>query len=85
MQGIRGSESDGISVFPNPSNDHWTISSGNRDIVSLQVFNIQGKLLLLDNPNSHTVKIDASGLAEGIYLTKISTDSGISVFRLVKK
>lgn len=85
VQGITGSESDGISVFPNPSNDHWTISSENRDIISLQVFNIQGKLLLLDNPNSHTVKIDASGLAEGIYLTKISTDSGIRVFRLVKK
>ena len=85
VQGITYIESEDLSAFPNPSNTHWTISSGNGDIISLQVFDILGKLILRDNPNSPTIKIDLSGFAEGIYLTEISTESGISVLQLVKK
>ncbi|MBT3207371.1 MAG: T9SS type A sorting domain-containing protein [Bacteroidetes bacterium] len=84
-QGTNNIEVNGLNVFPNPSNSQWTISSENTNITSLQVFDSQAKLILNHIPNSHIAKIDASNFAQGIYLAKISTNSGTSLIKLLKE
>jgi len=74
-----------LSVFPNPANSQWTIYSENTDITLVEVFDLQGKLMLNLNPNSPVAKINTSDLVKGIYFSKISTNSGTSTVRLVKK
>ena len=81
--GIRDQEIEGLSVFPNPTNDQWTISSENADILLIEVFDLGGKLHLSLKPNSRTANINASNLADGIYVSKISTHSGTSIVRLI--
>jgi len=78
-------ESERLNVFPNPTNSQWTVVSNNTNIICVEVFDLQGKLLLFLTPNSHRAKINASSFAKGIYLSKISTHSGISTVKLVKK
>jgi hypothetical protein len=78
-------EIKGLQVFPNPSNDQWSILSENTNIALIEVFDVQGKLLLMLNPDSHIAKIDASKLAKGIYVCKISTNVATSIVRLVKE
>jgi hypothetical protein len=83
--GIEKNKTNGLSVFPNPANSQWTIYSENTDINLVEVFDLQGKLMLNLNPDSPVAKINTSGLVKGIYFSKISTNSGTSTVRLVKK
>ena len=83
--GIEKNKTKGLSVFPNPANSQWTIQSENSDITLVEVFDLQGKLMLNLNPNSPVAKINTSDLVKGIYFSKISTNLGTSTVRLVKK
>jgi hypothetical protein len=73
-----------ISVFPNPLNDHTTISFGKQcDKVSLAVYNMVGqtvKSISLSAMDSYVLKRDH--LPSGIYFLQISADGSKS--RLVK-
>lgn len=75
---------EGLSVFPNPSNAQWTINTENDNITSVEVFDIQGKLLFVLRPDSNTVTIDATKLAKGVYVARIATNSGAGVVQLLK-
>jgi len=83
--GINNYEINELSVFPNPANSHWTIYSENTDITLVEVFDLQGKRLLIINPDSPIVKIYATNLVKGIYFSKIYTNLGTSIVRLLKK
>lgn len=83
--GISNIEIEGLSAFPNPTNNQWIISSDSININSVEVYDLQGKLIICLQLNNPVANIDASGLADGIYVSKILTDSGTSTLRLVKK
>ena len=83
--GINNYEINELSVFPNPANSQWTIHSENDDITLVEVFNLQGKLVLTHHPDNRIAEINASDLVKGIYLSKVSTNSGTSTIRLAKK
>ncbi len=72
------------SVFPNPSNDEWTIHSESINVDQVEVFDLQGRALLRLTPDNRTIKIDASNFAPGIYTAKLSTALGTNSIRLVK-
>ena len=83
--GINNYEISELTVFPNPANSHWTIYSENTDITLVEVFDLQGKRLLIIKSNSPIVKIYATNLVKGIYFSKIYTNLGTSIVRLIKK
>jgi hypothetical protein len=62
-----------------------TVVSKSTDITLVEVFDIQGKLIINFNPNNNIAKIDASNFEEGVYFSKISTNSETSIFKLLKK
>jgi hypothetical protein len=82
--GLTNLEIEGISAFPNPANNQWTISSQNSDIDKIEVFDLQGKLMLTLQPNSSTAKINASDFVKGVYISKISTGEGTKTIKLFK-
>jgi hypothetical protein len=74
-----------FEVYPNPTKDNWTLKTKNsQNIMSVQVFDILGKQVLSLAPDASEVSIDASGLKDGIYLTKITTANGSRTLKLVK-
>jgi len=77
-------EIENLNVFPNPSVDQWTISVEDETIISVVVYDLQGRLLLSQNANSTVVNVDASPLATGAYLAKVVTDTGTGTVRLLK-
>jgi len=83
--GINNNERNGLNVFPNPASSQWTIHSENTDITLINIFDLQGKLVLTLKPNSPIAEINNSDLAKGVYLSKVSTKSETSTVRLVKK
>ena len=73
---------NGLSVFPNPSENEINISVGpNQKVVSVTVIDIQGKIVLTEN---ETTRIDVNGLQNGTYLIKIQTNEGPSIKKFIK-
>ncbi|MFK8010061.1 MAG: T9SS type A sorting domain-containing protein [Saprospiraceae bacterium] len=75
---------DKVKVFPNPTNDFWNISSEGAMIQKIEIFNLQGQLILTIQPNSNFGKINTAGYSTGMYLSKVTTKNGSKTFKLIK-
>ncbi|NMH27482.1 T9SS type A sorting domain-containing protein [Flavobacterium silvaticum] len=71
-----------LSVYPNPVKDILRISgiSGN---IQASIFDVNGRLMLNQQINSNG--IDLSSLQNGIYLVKVSDDTGTTTQKVVKQ
>ncbi|MEH6536810.1 MAG: T9SS type A sorting domain-containing protein [Psychroserpens sp.] len=76
---------EGLKIYPNPTNNSWSISTKNVVINTIEVFDILGKRVIALNPNTATTIIDATNLTSGIYITKISTELGTETKKLIKQ
>ena len=73
-----------ISVSPNPSKSIVNIN-GNFNIKSVQLYDVQGRLLQTNLVNENQTSIDISEKSKGIYFLKITSDKGIKVEKIVKE
>jgi len=55
-----------VSIYPNPSKGSFVIETGSTEKQTMQIFDVNGKLVLTQIINDKT-NIDVSGLAEGVY------------------
>ena len=74
-----------FSAYPNPTSGSWNITSGNDDITSIQVYDIQGKAVYTKFGASKEVSVNATELSRGVYFAKVSTANGTSTLKLVKE
>jgi hypothetical protein len=74
-----------FKVYPNPTSSNWNITSGNEEINSVQVFDVQGKAVQTKFAASKEVSVDATALSKGVYFAKISSANGTSTLKLVKE
>ena len=72
-------------IFPNPAHDKIQVQSLKFKIQSLEIYNIQGKLVkqILFPQSQIPNEIDVSSLAKGIYLLKIKSEGGAVNKKLV--
>jgi choice-of-anchor B domain-containing protein len=76
-------DKNGISLYPNPAQQHITIALKNQLLTDIEIYNTIGqKFLSLKAINESSKSIDVSSLPSGIYLVKIN---GNIVRRLIKK
>jgi uncharacterized protein YkuJ len=74
-----------FSVFPNPTSDFWTISSEDHASFTVQIRDLQGKLLGdLNSSTQHFISVDASSYPAGIYFLEIKSDHQTKMVRVVK-
>ncbi len=73
----------GFKIYPNPSQDNWTIKS-NSLVTSVQLFDILGKQVLSLNPNVSLVNIDGSDLSKGLYFARINSNGNVNTIKLIK-
>jgi hypothetical protein len=52
---------------------------------SIQVFGIDGTMLMEDSPHSNTHSIDLSKVPTGIYLVRISLENSTETLRIIKE
>ena len=71
-------------IAPNPASQYWNLESQST-IHNVQVYDLQGKLVLELHPNAKQAQLDNSQIADGIYFSKITTSSGIGTQKLIKK
>ena len=72
-----------FSIYPNPVSDQLFISSKNTVIETISIYSLTGKKVF-EGANK-TNSIDVSTLSKGMYFVEISSASGKSVKRFIKK
>ncbi len=75
-----------ISIYPNPVKDMLTIAiKDNSTIKTIELYDIQGRLLQTQLVNDVHSELNVSSRANGMYFIKINTDKGTKVEKLVKE
>jgi uncharacterized repeat protein (TIGR01451 family) len=77
-------ENKSVSVFPNPVKDKLHITAKD-NITSVQLYDIQGRLIETVLANDTTLIFDLDKNTAGVYFVKIATDSGMKVEKIIKE
>ena len=71
-----------LKIYPNPSNSLLNISNANYFIESVQIINIQGRVLFENKfANQYNVMVDLSSFANGFYLVNINNREYLKVIK----
>lgn len=66
-----------FEIFPNPSNSDVTILFENQNTsYKIEIFDLSGKLILLNTTTQNTFLVNKNALNSGIYFVKITTNEG---------
>ncbi len=71
-----------VQIFPNPANDYVGINGFN-NIQKIELINMQGQLIETILVNGNSSLINVSGIANGIYLLKLSSSNQSQIERMV--
>ncbi len=74
---------ESVSVYPNPTN-HLAQVSAQTAIKTIELFDLQGRILQHTSPLQTTASISLSGRANGVYFVRVTTQTGSKVVKLVK-
>jgi len=73
-----------FNIFPNPTNDVFTIYNNFTEIYNVQVYNISGVLIKELYNCQNIINVDLSSYSNGIYVIKVFTTTFSIIRELVK-
>ena len=82
--GINEVENASVSIAPNPVKNNLTISA-NDIISSIQIYDVQGRLIATQVNNSTSTTLDMSQQNLGVYFVKVITENGAKVEKIMKE
>ncbi len=75
-----------FSISPNPGTDRLNLKlSGFHDNTNLEVFDVLGKKIFADRLTNASTFVDVSEWNAGVYLVRLTTDTGTQTKRFVKQ
>lgn len=75
-----------ISLFPNPTKERIQIRSTADEIQSINVYDLQGRLVLQEQGiNKLEKEINLAHLESGLYILQLQSDSELKTFRIIKQ
>lgn len=76
-------ENKTVTVFPNPTKNSIMISAKDK-ITSIQLLDVQGRLIETKLNSSNEFKLDLTEQNSGIYFVKVITEKGIKIEKIMK-
>jgi uncharacterized repeat protein (TIGR01451 family) len=73
-----------IVMYPNPAKSHVSINCDSM-IKTVELFDIQGRILQMAIANSDAMMLDISDKSSGIYFVKVTTEKGQMVTKIIKE
>lgn len=74
-----------VNLVPNPASNSFSLQGQIKDIYSLTIYDLQGRLLLEKNDLSHDTTVDIKGLSTGMYIVRGQDVNGTSFTKLLNK
>ncbi|MBQ6277105.1 MAG: T9SS type A sorting domain-containing protein [Bacteroidales bacterium] len=66
-----------IGIYPNPASESVTIQSeGQNDLEQINVFDVNGRMVMSESATGQIHRLDISNLQQGIYFVKVQTSDG---------
>ena len=85
LAGIGEFEPDNtVKIYPNPVQDKLNITAGHT-INSIELYDLQGRLLQTVLTNGTEAGIDLGGRAAGVYFVKVTTERGVKVEKVINE
>ena len=72
-----------VAIYPNPANDNVNISSY-ENIKTVELIDIQGRILQSQTINKSNTNIDISGYSNGVYFVKVTSENAQKSYKLIK-
>ena len=82
--GVNDFDLSKLKYYPNPVNDLLTITYTDA-ITNVEVFDLNGRLVITRNFDNQTVQLDFSNLSSGTYMLNIKTKENSQFVKIVKK
>ncbi|MBO4488372.1 MAG: fibronectin type III domain-containing protein [Bacteroidales bacterium] len=85
--GIQSHLFNNITLYPNPATEMISVavSDANILITGVEVYNVYGQLINTIISTENPLRINVSGLADGMYYVRVTTDNGVVTKSFVKK
>lgn len=76
-----------IILYPNPTEQFVTVESTKTDKMKVNVYDVNGKVIMVSNTFSNKITLDVSSVASGNYIMVITTENGdpIHSYSIIKK
>jgi hypothetical protein len=66
-----------VHLYPNPAKEYIDIRvDGEMHVISMEVYDVYGKLVNMVNVAENPTRINVNGLANGMYFVRVTTDQG---------
>lgn len=73
-----------INLYPNPTSSLVTVRADN-NIKSVELYDVQGRIIQVDKVDSNEVSIDVSKYNSGVYFVKVTTEFGSQISKIIKE
>ena len=84
--GIDSWLANSVSLYPNPAKEYVDIRvDGDLNVKAMEVYDVYGKLINTVIVTENPTRINVSGLADGMYFVRVSTEAGMVTKTFVKK
>ena len=75
-----------VSLYPNPAREYVDIRvDGDLNVKMMEVYDVYGKLINTVNVVDNPTRINVSGLADGMYFVRVTTEAGVVTKPFLKK
>lgn len=82
--GIEDNELNGISVYPNPISDELNINNENGTVVSMEMIDAKGSVVVSTKAASKSFTFDTDELNSGVYILIVRSEKAVKTFKVVK-
>ena len=84
--GIENWLDNSVTLYPNPAKEYIDIRvDGDLNVTMMEVYDVYGKLLNTVNVTENPTRINVSGLADGMYFVRVTTEAGSVTKTFVKR
>ena len=83
--GIESYLSNSVVLFPNPAKEVINVQCTTYNVQSVEVIDVYGKVINTVNVVENPTRINVSGLANGMYFVRVTTEEGVVTKQFVKK
>jgi len=81
---LEENEFKGVSVYPNPITDVLNISNENGKLVSMEMIDAKGSLIVATRIETSSFSVNTGELNSGIYVLILRTKNDVRTFKVVK-
>jgi alpha-tubulin suppressor-like RCC1 family protein len=82
--GLEENELKGISVYPNPISDVLNISNENGALISVEMIDAKGSVVVSSKAASKSFTFDTGELNAGVYILIVRSEKSVRTFKVVK-